>query len=175
MSEEESDLIEGQMDVPIRTAFKFAAGGHEVEVEFMRFNAPTAKDAREAAALRQGLMRGIHEQLEDENVATMVEEAREMLAEEAAKKGQSTQGEISMPDEDQDLEMGASFLGAVAMSKTVDYGDFLETFKKLLAGGRIGKLNGVTSPKATTIDKISFWDLENLAGLYVRNFIQDSE
>jgi len=171
---EQPELIVEELEFPLTKSFKYtAANGTLSEAENITLYAPTGKDAAACSTLRQGFLRAMKESMQDSDLTDAVAEAKEAMD---ALEEQKLLGEV---DADEDvvalpspLEGGSLFLSGIAMATTVDYAEFLATFRKLLLGGRIAKIDGHTKLLPLHLDNMDYKDLQDLCGVYVRNFIE---
>lgn len=147
--------FEYQLQLPI----KFAKDGGENEGTFIMLSAPTSRNSKEVGAIRQAFMRALREQLNNDEVIEAAREQREAQED---------------TEESQESPSGHQVCNMIAMATKVDYSDFLEVGKKLLASGNVAMVNGAVSMKVSLVDRLSLFDLEEMLGEYITNFINTS-
>lgn len=160
---ESKDEFEYRLTSPV----KFSQSGDLVPAEFVLLKAPTSRQAKFAGFLRQCFMQALREQMNNDK---LMEAAR--AAQEAA-GAQDPQDPGDDEEQEDDSAEGHNVINMVAMAEKVDYPAFLEAGKKLLASGAM-LFNGGTQAKENPIEKMGFWDLEEILGRYIQNFIHTS-
>lgn len=138
-----SKTVEYILSSPISYQYE----GSATEGEIIYLTAPSAKNHKKIAKLKQGFMRAISD-LDD-----------------------SKQQENKVAEEDvSDREKGLAMLGLLQMSKTTDYDDYIELFISLLSDG-LAKIDDKVVLTNLLVEKLSFSDIEGLLSDYLVNFI----
>ncbi len=146
--------------------FKFSSDGDLIKCEFVTLKPPTSRQSKHAGFLRQCFMQALREQMNNDKVMAAAERAREVM------DNQDPQDPEDETTED-DPTAGHSVVNMVAMAEKVDYTKFLDQGKKLLGSG-VMFFNGGTAAKENPIEKMGLWDLEEILGRYIANFINTS-
>jgi hypothetical protein len=120
--------------------------GSEQEASLLALTAPSVKNRKPAAKLKQGFMRAINE-----------------IPQNTAKE--------TKPDKDQKITP-KDVLALVQMG-SMDYGEYMDTFIALLTSG-VCMVEGKEPMTAPIADKIRLEDMERLMGEYLINFIVGS-
>lgn len=131
-----------EYDLEVRV--KYAHDGTEQEASYILLKAPTANNSRYTAKLKQGFFRAIRD---FENTGT-----------EAAQP--SSKDSIS----------GDEILGAIMMSKSVDFGQYTEDFKAFMCKG-VALLDGKEPFKEKLFEQLTEDDLMSIMGGYLENFL----
>lgn len=163
MDEPESKEFEYRLTSPA----KFSQDGDMVNATFVTLKPPSSRQSKFAGALRQGFMQALREQMNNDKI---------MEAAEAARVDAETLGEEDPQDpgeEEANPAEGHNVINMVAMSEKVDYPKFIEAGKKLLGSGAM-LFNGATQAKENPIEKMDLWDVEEIIGRYIQNFINTS-
>lgn len=161
--ESESAEFQYRLTSPMR----ISKSGDFEPVEFVLLKPPSSHQSKWAGALRQGVMQALREQMNNEKLMAAAEAAQMAAAEEEGEGPQDPE------DEEEDNTEGHKLINMVAMAKDVDYPQWLEAGKKLLGSG-VMLFNGGTVAKEHPIGKLGLWDLEEILGRYIQNFINTS-
>lgn len=157
---EDQDKFEYKLTSPM----KFSNSGSLDDGEFVVLLTPTSRQSKYAGFLRQGFMQALREQMNNDKLMAAAEKARE----DAENQDPQDPGDV-----EEDLAAGHQVMNMVAMAEKVDYAAFLDAGKKLLSSGAM-LFNGAVQAKENPIDKMSLWDLEEILGRYISNFIHTS-
>ena len=134
--------LETEFDFKLITPFDYANKGESVAATFIKLAAPSSRNSRECAALKQAFYR-------------------------ALPPGDKDAEEVDSSD----IE-GKDVLVLLAMSIDVDLPDVMDVAKKLFtSGNNIALVDGEVKLTNNLIDKMSQDDLESMAGDYMVNFI----
>ena len=131
----------------------YHVGGDQVEAGFVTLLAPTSKNLAECARIKQGFMRA---------AVDISERNAKNGEDESDKKDESDSN--SMPSGDEVMQM--------IYISNVDVTNLLLEFKEMLKN--VGLLEGEYKMTSPIINSLSPFDVENLLGEYISNFIAAS-
>jgi len=137
---DESKLVR-EVQYVLEVPFSYAHKGQPVDARFVLLLAPTARNSREAATLKQAFFRAAGGQ-----------------ESEAAEQ----KGDVRIPT-------GSEVMVALAMSKDVDLPEVLEVAKKLLTSG-VAMIDGEEKLTGPVLDKVSDEDFQAMVGEYLVAF-----
>lgn len=140
-------------DFTLSEPIDYQAKGENTKSSLLELSAPSGKERKKAARLKQGFMRCINE----------IPDSDKQQAKELADKKDGTEKKETKPEE----------ILALLQMGSIDYPDYLDIFVGLLTSG-ICKVEGDTPITSLIVDKISYEDLEKLMGEYFVNFILGS-
>lgn len=127
------------------TPISYSKGSDQLEATFILLKAPTTRNSRECAALKQAFFRAIPDTGKDEKPAKKEEKPPEID--------------------------GSEIIIMMAMSDRVDLADTMETARKLFSSGAgIALVDGEEKLTSTLIDRMSQDDFEQMTGAYLANF-----
>jgi len=124
--------------------FEYAHDGMMVEASHIVLKAPTANYSRFTAKLKQGFFQAVRDF--------------------------DTGAEQPEPSSSKSSIKGDEIVGAIMMSKTVDFGQYTEDFKDLMCKG-IALVDGKEPFKPALFEKLSDEDLMSILGMYLENFL----
>ena len=125
---------------------KFHEKGETVESFLLELMAPSAKNRKKIAKLKQGFMRVVGELQNDKP---------------------------AQKEEKGDHKVKPEEILALLQMGSIDYADYIDIFMDLLTSG-ICNADGSTSLTVSMAESISFEDIEKLMGEYLVNFILGS-
>lgn len=136
----------------------YGHGGELATSSFVILTAPTSRERKECAYLKQAFFVAINENrsgMDEEKV----ERARERLKQEQKK--------------DEELLSGEEVMMMIASSTKVKFDEFLEVGRRLLQSG-VAKIGGEEKLTGALIDKMDMDDFEKLVGDYLAFFTLQS-
>jgi hypothetical protein len=137
------------MNFELTTKFTYANKGEQVEAGWIELTAPTVKNAKECAALKQSFFRALPK-ADPVAVDQMSEAAPE-------------------PSDKEEMK-GAEIMTILSMSKDVELHTVLLHGRELFNSG-VAMIDGEIKLTKPLIDLMSMDDLENMTGEYLANFI----
>lgn len=136
------DEVKTQFDFPLTSPFEYAHKGSQQEAAFIRLTAPTSRNSRECAALKQAFWRS----------ADRPEGGKD--------DGKDVEIDIKGPD----------VIVMLAMSRDVELADVLDVARHLFTKGKVAVVDGETPLTKPLIDDMSQEDVEAMLGEYLVNF-----
>lgn len=136
-------------DFTLSGPISYQATGENTQASMLELTAPSVKNRKKVAKLKQGFMR-------------VINDLPETQKKEAQEQAEKEKGKSEAPDPQEILtliQMGA-----------VEYDEYIDIFVSLLVSG-ICKIEGEVAMTQLIADKISFQDMEKLMGEYLVNFI----
>ena len=138
-----------EFDFVLTQKFSYAHQGQQPSATFVTLKAPTSRNLKECAFLKQAFGR-----------------AQAALQDRAAMQSAITEGREA--SEDTKIE-GDDVILMLAASTAVEYGDVLDVAKKLFSSG-VAQIEGETKLTSPLIDSMSVEDFEGMLGQYLVNF-----
>lgn len=133
--------LKTEIDYSLKVPFSYANKGETTDASFIKLIAPSSKQSRECAALKQAFFRAVDQNQEADESATA-----------------------------ESLE-GGEVMIFLAMSKDVDLPDIIDIGKDLLLSPGIASVDGEAKLTKNLIEKMHHDDLECAIGEYIVNFI----
>ena len=134
--------MQTEFDYPLRSPFTYPHQGNQVEASFIRLTAPTSRNSRECATLKQAFWRSA-----DRDTSSNAE----------------TQNEAEVDIKGQDV------IVMLSMSRDVDLADVMDVARHLFTKGKVAKVDGEMSLTIPLIDEMSQDDVEAMLGDYLVN------
>lgn len=134
--------IETEFVYQLIKPIKYAHKGEQQEASFITFSAPSSRNLKECAFLKQCFYRALPKDTGD------------------TKESEGSE-EIS----------GEAILALMYMSPEVDIDKVFLTASKLFISPNIALIEGQTQLKQSHVDNLSYEDLEEVTGKYLANFI----
>ena len=135
--------IKSQIRFVLSSALPYSHKGQMQEGTFVELSAPTGKNTRECAALKQAFFRAA-------------------TRETNASAGGGGGAEPEAPS-------GSEVIMALAASKEIDLGEFLSQGRKLLTSG-VALVDGEEKLTGSLVDALSDEDFQNMVGEYLVGF-----
>ncbi len=144
----EVDEIKTKFKYTLKVPFQYASGSGDVtDAEFILLKAPTSRNTKQCAALKQGFFRAMREQV----VAS---------AESQAPSDMEGAGELE----------GDDILSVMYMAKQVNMEDLMGVARELFQSPGIALVDGEHKLKTAMLDRLSAEDFEGMLGEYLANF-----
>ena len=128
----------------LEVGFKYAHDGEELEANHILLKAPTANYSRFTAKLKQGFFQAVRDF--------------------------DTGAEQPDTGASKSTINGDEIIGAIMMSKSVDFGQYVEDFKDFMCKG-IALIDGKEQFKPKLFESLAEEDLMSIMGLYLENFL----
>ncbi len=141
--------------------------GQQCTAKFIMLYAPTTRNVRKVATVKQLLMRSITEQTEKYSP----EQIDDFKLQQSAIPQSDKKEKESQESTDEEVSM---MMAMVSASNNVDYGDFIQAMINVLKSPDMARIDGDTALTESFIDKIPVGELEVIAGKYLVNFISPS-
>jgi hypothetical protein len=151
MSNENEDKIK-EFVFTLSEPISYASGGEQSESDFITFTAPTSRNRKECAFLKQAFSRVWKERLAENE------------------DNEDSVGKDSGKEDVVDPKALADQIMFILSSGSSDLNDIWETGVKLFASG-VGKIGGEVKLTRPLIDRMGVDDLDSAIGEYIANFI----
>lgn len=139
-----TDELITEFNYELKTPFKYAKSGEQLEAMFITLKAPTSKNIKENSFLKQAFFRSLPKQnISQDNEQNQIEDNIEIT--------------------------GSEIIAMITMSDNVELITILLTAKELFSSG-IALVDGEEKLTKPLIDKITQDDLEDMVGSYMANF-----
>lgn len=136
--------MKNEVTYELEQSFEYASKGEQLTASFITLQAPTSRNMKECAELKQAFFRSLPKA--------------------------STQETAELPDEDDDKLDGEGIMLLIAMSKDVELASVLCIARELFSSG-VALVEGEEKLTKTLLDKMDQDDLEAMTGKYLANFI----
>lgn len=146
-----------EFNYTLRRGFSYHFKGQPREAEFITLFVPTTANIGYVGKLKQGMIHAL-------TGGEVTEEDRKRAAEE--KEAGNDKGFDDLT--------GDMIMSMLAMSKDVDYAEYLNTAKYALIAKGIAMVDGEEPMKGSMLDKVTMPDLESMVGEYLKVFILSS-
>lgn len=141
-----SEEIATEFQYRLLTSLPYSSGGEIVDGTFITLSAPSSRNSKECAKLKQAFFRSIDQSAE------VNENAKEPSAE-----SENT---------------GEGVMIMLAMSKDVELDDVMDTARRMFtSGNNIAMVEGEAKLTSPLIDKMTMDDFERMTGEYMLRFI----
>lgn len=143
-----SEEIVTEIQFHLKTPISYSNSGEIVDGSFITLKAPSSRNSKECAKLKQAFFRSIDQNAE-------VDESSKQAAAEGTSEN-SADGVVIM----------------LAMSKDVELDEVMDTARKLFtSGNNIAMVEGEAKLTSPLIDKMTLEDFEQMTGEYMLRFI----
>lgn len=136
--------METEFNYELEQSFEYASKGEQCTASFITLTAPTSRNMKECAELKQAFFRALPKT--------------------------PLQDSVEVPEDNADELDGAGVMLLIAMSRDVELSVVLCTARELFSTG-IAKVDGEEKLTKTLLDKMNQDDLEAMTGDYLANFI----
>jgi len=136
-----------EVEYDLTVGFEYAHDGDMSQASHILLKAPTANYSRFTAKLKQGFFQAVRDfDQKDSNMTSQAE----------ADSKKSIKGD--------------EIVGAIMMSKSVDFGEYLDVFKDLMCKG-VALVDGKEPFKKALFEKLTEEDLTSILAVYLENFL----
>ncbi len=132
-----------EFEFPLTTPISYARGGSQEEAQFILLKAPSSRNSRQCAALKQAFWRSVNPDRGQEG-------------------GNETDASAVITGQD--------VVTMISMSQVVDLADVLDVAKDLFTKGKVAQVDGEVPLTRPLIDEMSQDDVEAMVGEYLVNF-----